>query len=68
MSDEQRRSISNGIWLCQNCAKLIDTDEVEYPTALLRKWRADAEARARDALGKAPTDTRSRVHEEPIEF
>lgn len=27
MSSEERKSIENGIWLCQDCAKLIDSDE-----------------------------------------
>jgi len=26
LSPEQRRSIDNGIWLCQTCAKLVDSD------------------------------------------
>jgi hypothetical protein len=29
-TEEQRLSIDNGIWLCQTCAKLIDTDEKTY--------------------------------------
>lgn len=39
MSDEQRRNISNGIWLCIECAKKIDLDEKKYPVALLNKWK-----------------------------
>lgn len=27
LTSKERRSISNGIWCCQNCAKLIDNDE-----------------------------------------
>jgi hypothetical protein len=27
MTPEERKSAENGIWLCQNCAKLIDNDE-----------------------------------------
>lgn len=27
MAPEKRSGIENGIWLCQNCAKLIDSDE-----------------------------------------
>src|SRR5262245_35412963 len=30
LSQEQRRSIENGIWLCQSCAKLVDSDEPRY--------------------------------------
>ena len=26
LDSEQRKSIDHGIWLCQNCAKLIDSD------------------------------------------
>ena len=27
LTSEERKSINNGIWLCQSCAKLIDDDE-----------------------------------------
>lgn len=50
MSPEERRSISNGIWLCETCAKLIDTDEIRFPSVLLHEWRRQAEARAREEL------------------
>ena len=26
MTPEERKSFENGIWLCQSCSKLIDTD------------------------------------------
>lgn len=33
----QRKDATNGIWLCQNCAKLIDSDPVAYsPEDLLQ--------------------------------
>jgi hypothetical protein len=50
MSPADRRSIANGIWLCQNCAKLIDTDETRFPAELLREWRRNAEKRARQQV------------------
>lgn len=50
---EQRTSIINAIWLCQNCAKLIDSDEVAYPTQLLLHWKWQAEDVARKALGSS---------------
>jgi len=46
MSSEQRKSIENGMWLCQNCAKLVDNDEERYNVKLLREWKASAEQRA----------------------
>jgi len=50
LSPEERSSIDNGIWLCQNCAKLVDNDEQRYPVNLLKEWKCDAEERARCAL------------------
>jgi hypothetical protein len=47
---EHRRSALNGIWLCQNCAKLVDTDESLYTVAELVQWKKDAEDRARSAI------------------
>jgi hypothetical protein len=43
MTDEQRRHISNGIWLCTICAKKIDTDEAKYPVTLLLQWKTKHE-------------------------
>src|ERR1035437_214619 len=39
----QRKSISNGIWLCSNCADLIDKDEAAFTVDLLIGWRDMAE-------------------------
>jgi len=39
----QRTNIENGIWLCSNCADLIDKDAGNYSLALLKKWKADSE-------------------------
>jgi hypothetical protein len=44
LTKEQRTDISNGIWLCCNCGKLIDSDESKYTPDLLRKWKEDKEA------------------------
>ena len=52
LSDKERASASNGIWLCQTCAKLIDSDLIAYPAHLLRGWKARAEQDARARLGK----------------
>ncbi|WP_338841237.1 hypothetical protein [Flavobacterium ginsenosidimutans] len=43
MKSEDRKSIQNGIWLCQNCAKLIDTDICRYSPKELLKWKSQAE-------------------------
>lgn len=44
MTSEQRRDIENGIWLCSKCAKLIDSDEIQYTVDLLKKWKMEHEA------------------------
>lgn len=50
LTQEQRQSPENGIWLCQNCAKLADNDLLRYPKELLRAWKTQAEASALAAL------------------
>ena len=42
MRPQERKSASNGIWLCQGCAKLIDSDEKRFTTDVIRKWKKDA--------------------------
>lgn len=43
LSSEERRSANNGIWACQSCAKLIDSDDARFTVAILREWKARAE-------------------------
>lgn len=44
MSEEERKSINNGIWLCQSCAKLIDSDENKYTVQLIKSWKEETES------------------------
>ena len=55
LNSQQRRAPDNGIWLCQRCAPLIDTDVQKYPVALLREWKAQAEDRADVELRGGPS-------------
>ncbi len=43
MQPEERKSLKNGIWLCQNCAKLIDSDIDRYTVEKLLNWKSNAE-------------------------
>ena len=53
----ERASTDNAIWLCQNCARLIDSDAGRYPVDLLRGWKVSAEKAALASLGRAaPAD------------
>jgi hypothetical protein len=51
MTPEERRSIENGIWMCQTHAKRIDDDEVTFTVVLLKEWKRLAEERARAMVG-----------------
>ena len=43
LTPEQRRHPDNGIWLCQKCAKLIDSNVPQYSVEKLRSWKKEAE-------------------------
>jgi hypothetical protein len=46
LSQQQRKYITNGIWLCQNCGKLVDNDEQRYSVDLLNQWKKLSEQAA----------------------
>lgn len=54
LSESDRKSIENGIWLCETCARIIDKDPDSYPVSLLQKWKIDSE---KAALIKLKGDT-----------
>lgn len=43
LTSNERKHIRNGIWLCQSCAKLIDSDEPKYAVEILHAWKIVAE-------------------------
>jgi hypothetical protein len=49
---EERSGPSNGVWLCQNCAKLVDNDPARFTVDLLSGWKSTAEAEAKSRIGK----------------
>lgn len=53
-SEEERRSIRNGIWLCASCAKLIDDDVTRFSVSELHRIKIDAERRAAKELALPP--------------
>lgn len=58
LTPEQRRSIDNGIWLCQTCAKLVDSDQVRYTAEILHRWKQQAEESLTRRI-ESPTDRSS---------
>lgn len=51
MSSMDRRSIDNGVWMCQTHATLIDADTTQYTAVLLKQWKVEAEAFAKSMIG-----------------
>jgi hypothetical protein len=59
LSPEQRSDSSNGIWLCQVCAKLVDNDPLRFGREVLESWKRAAERGASMALVLGPPVTAS---------
>ena len=62
---EARRAKENGIWLCQNCGRLVDADAQKFTVEVLSGWKRSAQARAfRELVAPgvpAPTEEAVRV-------
>ncbi|ACT51602.1 NACHT domain-containing protein [Methylovorus glucosotrophus] len=55
MTPDQRKSHENGIWLCQDCAKAIDSDDPIFTEAFLHSWkRKHSEDMWRSVIDKLP--------------
>ena len=50
MSPNERKHITNGIWMCRNHGNLIDADFENYSSETLLKWKYEAERLAAQAL------------------
>ncbi|NYG46514.1 DNA polymerase III delta prime subunit [Bradyrhizobium sp. IAR9] len=62
---DARRSKENGIWLCQNCGRLIDADPSKFTVELLVGWKRSGQERAfRELVSPgipAPTEEATRI-------
>jgi hypothetical protein len=61
LSNEERQSAENGLWLCQNRAKLVDNDPARYTVDILHQWKERAEG---TALSEIEGDTSAALHPE----
>jgi len=57
LSQKARKSAENGIWLCQNCAKLVDNDPDRFSANILQGWKHRREGEAKSAVGLAERKT-----------
>src|SRR5437763_17050395 len=53
LTPEERTAAANGIWLCHNCAKLIDSDVSQFTIEVIQTWKIEREAETRRQLGLA---------------
>ena len=56
MTKQERSDIENGIWLCQSCSKLIDSDVSRYTVDKLKEWKEMAEQMSGCDLEKVPKE------------
>ena len=47
---DDRRHITNGIWMCRHHGNLVDADFTEYSPDTLRNWKSATERRAAESL------------------
>ncbi|MBV5259171.1 HNH endonuclease [Synechococcus moorigangaii CMS01] len=67
MVSADRSAITNAIWLCCNCHKLVDDDEHRYPAGLLFEWQREHERWVSAQVGKAGAELRRRYEDRHLE-
>ncbi len=67
MTDGARAEITNGIWLCRNCHKIVDNDALSYPADLLFSWRTEHEQYVTEKLGNRTEVLRLQAREHSLE-
>ncbi|MGT8855860.1 hypothetical protein [Enterobacter sp. 186315] len=67
MTEEQRKSIQNGIWMCRIHAWLIDSDKGSYSVEMLKEWKNNAEIKALESIGFIRNDQHTDLYIENIQ-
>jgi len=53
LTTEERKSIKNGVFLCNNCAEMIDKNNgIDFPASKLEKWKSEHEVWVHENLNK----------------
>lgn len=66
MSDQERATISNAIWLCKDCHGLADRDPIRYPASVLLIWKERHERRNIQEIGLSNESIRLEIFEQEI--
>ncbi|MGM4903017.1 HNH endonuclease [Tardiphaga sp. 866_E4_N2_1] len=67
LSTSELGDITNAIWLCRNCHKSIDNDELRFPVDLLFQWRRLHEAAVLERLGKPGERLREKIKSDQLQ-
>lgn len=67
MLSSERSAISNGIWLCATCHKIVDDDPIRFPAGLLFEWQGEHERYIAMQVGKAGAEIRRRYEVRHLE-
>jgi hypothetical protein len=67
MPSADRAAITNAIWLCGNCHKIVDDDELHFPAGLLFEWQRGHERWVTEQVGKVGAELRWRYEERHLE-
>ena len=57
MTNEERRKHENGIWLCRNHHKIVDSDEIIYSIEELEEWKEKATLKALNRIHHKSNNT-----------
>lgn len=68
MSNPERATISNAIWLCRNCHKEVDGDPQRFSAELLIAWKQEHENKIRSEVGTSGEKIRQTVIEKELEL
>lgn len=63
LSSKQRKSITNGIWLCHNCSDLVDKDENKFPSEILVNWKKQTEDFIQSKISSSENGSKSLFNE-----
>lgn len=68
MTNAARAEITNSIWLCRNCHKLIDTDEEKFTSNIIFAWREKHESHIMSELGNATSQIQLEEQNEKLQL
>lgn len=66
-TQDQRKAIDNGLWLCRECGDIVDKDNISHSASLLRQWKADHEAMISEVRKKGYAESLTLLQSRQVE-